>query len=194
MIEQLGVNMEDLEEEYTPDIGHFNALENLSDMPELYELSENFDFAGFREWLDYLDSWLSYLSDKRVEINSVQAAIENERLWEYIFEELDYTFTHRNYNRAITVPKYVLPDIYNQFFSFLIDKIREIQRVRREEIMEDLSNVEGFLNVEHKEQEIYEDLLDVLNAVEETNNQTSEQILKDLVSEFFNLDHNKYDE
>jgi hypothetical protein len=53
---------------------------------------------------------VKYVSSKRIEIDSVMAAVnDNARFSEFIFSKLREKFPIRNYNRAINVPEYIMP-------------------------------------------------------------------------------------
>jgi hypothetical protein len=53
---------------------------------------------------------VEYVSDKRIEIDSVMAAVnDNARFWKFILDKLEDKFPTRNYNRAIAIPEYVMP-------------------------------------------------------------------------------------
>ena len=113
----------------------------------------------------------------RIEIDSVRAQINNnEEFWKYILEELNIVFPKRDYNRSIKVPECVLPTIFEQFKENVTSIVREIQAPERTKKIEELKNIEGFLDVKPKAQEIEEEL----RSSVETDK------VKNIISEEFN--------
>ena len=66
---------------------------------------------------------LKYITNKRIEIDSVLAQVGNKPFWEYIVHKLVKQFPKRNYNRSINVPKFVMPDIIKEFLDKIKNKI-----------------------------------------------------------------------
>lgn len=58
---------------------------------------------------------LSYLRNRRIEIDSIENAIGIDKFWEFIKKKLAERFPTRDYNRAIKVPKYALTETMNSF-------------------------------------------------------------------------------
>ena len=149
-------DISEVEEEYTPQNGHIDTLvvEGIGD-----------DLSGDST----LRNWIPYLNEKRLEIDSVLAKISSEDLWNYILEKLEEKFPYRNYNRSINVDRCVMPFILEEFIDKISDRIAEIQAPRRENIIHELENVEGFIeDVYEKGFEITEDLRSVAEKYDQT--------------------------
>ena len=149
-------DISEVEEEYTPQNGHIDTLvvEGIRD-----------DLSGDST----LRNWIPYLNEKRIEIDSVLAKISSEDLWNYILEKLEEKFPYRNYNRSINVDRCVMPFILEEFIDKISDRIAEIQAPRRENIIHELENVEGFIeDVDEKGFEITEDLRSVAEKYDKT--------------------------
>ena len=149
-------DISEVEEEYTPQNGHIDTLvvEGIGD-----------DLSGDST----LRNWIPYLNKKRIEIDSVLAKISSEDLWNYILEKLEEKFPYRNYNRSIDVDRCVMPFILEEFIDKIFDRIAEIQAPRRENIIHELENVEGFIeDVDEKGFEITEDLRSVAEKYDKT--------------------------
>lgn len=58
---------------------------------------------------------LEYLRTNRIEIDSVNAIVGAERLWEVILAKLTEHFPLRDYNRAVEVPDFTTPEKVNHF-------------------------------------------------------------------------------
>ena len=114
----------------------------------------------------------------RIEIDSVRAQINNnEEFWNYILEELDIVFPKRDYNRSIKIPDCVLPTIFEQFKKSVTSIVSEIQAPERTKKIEELKNIEGFLDVKSKSEEIEEDLRSIVET-DEVKNKISEEFKK----------------
>lgn len=106
--------------------------------------------------------------------------VSAEDLWNYIIEKLEGKFPNRNYNRSISIDSYVMPSILDALIENISYRIAEIQAPRREKIIQDLANVEGFFeDVEDKEIEIAEDLKSIAESYDKTE-------IKNIVTEEIN--------
>ena len=93
ILQDLGLAIEDVEEEYKPENKHLKPLERGGKLAGLYP----------KEWIDYITS-------KRIEINSVTEALnDNEKFWNWIVGKLRTRFTNWDYTRAVDIPEYVMP-------------------------------------------------------------------------------------
>jgi hypothetical protein len=91
-LRDLRIDIKDVEEEYRPG----NHLKPLQQGGELAGLCP-------KEWIDYITS-------KRIEINSVTEALnDNEKFWNWIVGKLRTRFTNWDYTRAVDIPEYVMP-------------------------------------------------------------------------------------
>lgn len=121
-----------VEEKYNPKQNHLKPLQNL----------DAYDIDG-----DVYET-VEYVSEKRIEIDSVLAAVnDNAAFWEFILSKLEDKFPTRDYNRAIDIPKYVMPSC----LELLNDQVREkatlILQQERIKMKQQLSGTTGFLNV-----------------------------------------------
>jgi hypothetical protein len=93
-LEELGLDIEDVEEEYKPG-NHLKPLEQGGELAGIYQ-----------------EEWIDYVATKRVEINSVTEALnDNQKFWDWIVEKLRAKFTNWDYTRAVDIPKYVRPKV-----------------------------------------------------------------------------------
>ena len=93
-IHDLGLDIKDVEEEYKPENKHLKPLQE-----------QEGKFAGL-----YPKEWIDYITTKRVEINSVTEALnDNEKFWDWILNKFRTRFTNWDYTRAVDIPEYVMP-------------------------------------------------------------------------------------
>jgi hypothetical protein len=129
-LQDLGLDIVDVEEAYSPG-KHFKSLEG-----------PDGQYYGV-----YSDEILDYIRCKRIEINSVIAALhDNAKFWEWVLERLRKQFHNRDYNRSVSVPEYVIPECLES----LNDKVKEkgiaILKQGREKLQDRLSDIgPGFL-------------------------------------------------
>jgi hypothetical protein len=128
-LDDLGLDIEDVEEEYKPG-NHLKPLQEGGECADIYP-----------------EDWVDYVEYRRVEINSVVTELDdNAKFWEWIVQKLRDGFDTRNYNRAVDVPEYVMP----KCLESLNDKVKEkgiaILKQRREKLQDRLSDIgPGFL-------------------------------------------------
>ena len=60
-------------------------------------------------------SYIEYLRDKRIELDTVVNVVGAQKFWEWFQDRILKTFKTRNYNRAITVPRYVPTPTMEEF-------------------------------------------------------------------------------
>lgn len=108
----------------------------------------------------FRDLDINFLMTQRVEIDAVLAKVGGKRLWDYIIKRLTEIYPNRDYNRAIDIPavetlyQKPLQDLLtfiNEFYNDLIDD-------RSQEIQDELSNIQGMLDIDEKQQEIQNEL------------------------------------
>jgi hypothetical protein len=84
-LNDLGLRIEDVEEKYTPGT-HLNPLQS----------------GGKYEGV-YSDDIIDYITDRRVEINSVIVQLDdNRRFWNWMLDKLREEFPDRNYTRSVS--------------------------------------------------------------------------------------------
>jgi hypothetical protein len=88
------------------------------------------------------------LHHKRVEIDSVLAPLNNNTIfWQFIRFKLQERFPTRNYNRAIDVPEYVIPDCVEELNDVVRERTAFILKEETAKIEKRFSNNPGFLDV-----------------------------------------------
>jgi 5S rRNA maturation endonuclease (ribonuclease M5) len=124
-LQDLGLDIEDVEEEYRPVNKHLKPLEPGGEL------------AGF-----YRKEWIDYITTKRIEINSVTEELnDNQKFWNWIVEKLRATFTNWDYTRAVDIPEYVIPKPLKSL-NENIEKIgTAILKKRGEKLRESLSDI-----------------------------------------------------
>jgi hypothetical protein len=117
---------------------------------------------------------MQFLKKRRIEIDAVLAKVGNERFFEYILDKLKGLYPNRNYNRAVELPK--IGDFNKVYETNLIgvkheDSIAtiearkmEILNPELEKIKGELADVQGFIDVNEKEEESKERLKNIINA------------------------------
>ena len=128
-LDDLGLNVEEVEESYRPGT-HLNPLKDDGEYSDVYP----------SEWIDYVEG-------KRIEINSVVTALDdNARFWEWIIDKLREHFVNRDYNRATEVAEYKEPTPLDSFTDHFKQVGTCIVKDRREKVQARLSNIgPGFL-------------------------------------------------
>jgi hypothetical protein len=142
-LEYFGVDCSIVEEEYKPQQNHLKPLKDMADDPfsDLF-----FDYG------DDLSETVEYISRKRIEIDSVMAAVnDNAKFWKYVLTKLEEKFPTRDYNRAINVPEYVIPNSLEALNNKVREKASTLLRDRVAKIKEKFSAVSGFLNIKSYE-------------------------------------------
>ena len=141
-----------VEEKYNPMSNHLKPLKALvaRSSHDHNLLPENI-LGLFDKLTDYdngLSKKVEYVSSKRIEIDSVMAAInDNAKFWEFILSKLQERFPTRNYNRAINVPEYVMPTTIESLNKMVREKGIAVSEKVRLKLKEEFSNTKGFLDV-----------------------------------------------
>lgn len=128
-LEELGLQRSDVEESYKSGT-HFNPLDDGGEYCDVYP-----------------SEWVDYVYDKRIEINSVVTALDdNARFWEWIIDKLAEHFDNRDYTRAVQNPEYKAPKVIDSVTDHLKQIGTSIVKDRREKVQARLSNIgPGFL-------------------------------------------------
>jgi hypothetical protein len=128
-LDDLGLDIEDVEEEYKPRENHLKPLQE----GELADV--------------YPQDWVDYVKDRRVEINSVVTELDdNAKFWEWIVQKLRDRFDTRNYNRAVDIPEYVMPKCLEYLTKEIKEKGIAILKPHRKKLQGRLSDIgPGFL-------------------------------------------------
>jgi hypothetical protein len=90
----------------------------------------------------YPSEWIGYIATKRVEINSVTEALnDNQKFWHWIVDKLRTKFTDWDYTRAVDTPEYVRPKALESL-NETFEKIGTATlRERREKLRKNLSDI-----------------------------------------------------
>ena len=141
-LQYLGIEAKEVEETYSPDNNHTGPLK------ERAQYDPN------------LKTYLEYISNKRIEIDSVLAKAGNEALWDFVIHKLIEIFPTRNYNRAINVPNYIIPTELAKLNETIKKKGVAVLQPKYEEIKsKQLANVHGIIDdINLKEKEICDTL------------------------------------
>ncbi len=156
-LEYFELEREDVEEEYDPK-NHLTGIWN---------------FVSEEEF--------SYLSSKRIEINSIKTKVGTEAFQKWIIHKIQELFPNRDYNRAIELGEAVLPDKLEDINTNITTKIQSYQKNKRDEIKATLNNIKGFIDVSQYRNKItgqlkkvitdnpnYEDFINKLNELVES--------------------------
>lgn len=170
MLEHFDIDIDDPYEisvvDYKP------GKKRLSDS-KLYEILEDPRFGADRI------GDIEFLKRKKVEIDAVLAKAgaatdpyAAKKIWDYIKGFLTREFPTRNYNRAIsdnrlaTLPNHY-PGTIKQFLAYLNKHSMSITEPEANDIKLELQNVEGFIPVKEKEQEIDKRLGRIISSNDE---------------------------
>ncbi len=141
-----GLSYSTVEESYKPKPNHLKPLQKLAE-------DSLFDLIGEDD--DDLCEEVEYVSEKRIEIDSVMAALnDNSAFWGFVLSKLEEKFPTRNYNRAIDIPEYVTPDCLRALNDKVREKSTAILEKERIKMKEKFSNVKGFLNVKQYDRSV----------------------------------------
>jgi hypothetical protein len=156
-----GLRFEDVEEEYDP-------------------TTFDIDFSEFATAEE-----LEYLKTKRIEIDSVMAAVnDNERFWKYIVDYLKAKFPTRNYNHGIDIPEFVVPTAIEKLNDMVKLVGIRLTQDKRNEMAEEYDNYDGFIDDVGEEEKHNSE---VIKSVTETDKQIMEPLLskiQDLINEY----------
>jgi hypothetical protein len=114
-----------VEEKYKPKQNHLKPLQQMS-----------------------FNQTAKYVSNKRIEIDSVMAAVNNNyAFFKFILSKIENKFPTRDYNRAIDIPEYVMPSCLEVLNKQVREKCIPILQNEREKLKGQFSNTKGFLNI-----------------------------------------------
>ncbi len=136
-LHQFRLDRESVEEEYDPG----NHLAGIK------------DFVSQKEF--------EYLRNKRIEINSIKMSVGTKRFQDWIIQRLGKLYPSRDYTRAIKL-EVVLPDELKTQFDSITTKIEDYQKDKRHEIADNLTDVEGFLEVPKEREDANKNLKKVI--------------------------------
>jgi hypothetical protein len=108
---------------------------------------------------------INFLKRYKVELDAVLAAVGSRRLFKYYMDKMKEAYLKRNYTRVIEsrpALEHHYPKAIRYFNKYIIDYVESITEDEREDIVSELEDVKGFLDVPEKEKEIdkrYEDII-----------------------------------
>jgi len=126
-LNDLGLNVEDVEEKYSPGT-HITPLQ-----------------AGGEHEGVYSDDIIDYVSDKRVEINSVIVELEdNRKFWDWILDKLREEFSERDYTRSVkTTNQDVIPACLEELNNLVKEEDAIIIEPHTDKLHDRLSEIKG---------------------------------------------------
>ncbi|HYV51768.1 MAG TPA: DUF2399 domain-containing protein [Candidatus Eisenbacteria bacterium] len=138
-----GLTPTEVQEAYKPDNNHMKPLKDIAFNSE-EEDEENYA----------LTDCLKFVKSKRIEIDSVLAKVGNPRFWDFIIYNLNKKFPRRDYNRSVKVPEYVILPELEDLAEKVNHKVSEILATERQQIVDELSHVQGFIDTPEQKEEI----------------------------------------
>jgi hypothetical protein len=132
-LDYFNLNPSQVEEEYKPKQNHLKPLGDA----EAYNIID-----------DKVCEAVQYVSRKRIEIDSVLAAVnDNASFWKFILSKLEKKFPTRDYNRAIYLPEYVMPLCLEELNQQVRERCTSILQNERSKLQHKFSNITGFVDV-----------------------------------------------
>lgn len=135
----------------------------------VHQLKAKNDNAGKPD-TRFKDIDLEFLKDRRIEIDAILAKVGGERFFEFIIHKLKQVSDTRDYNRAIDISTQfyndesinILPDPIKSLFKH-IQTISDTATAKiTNELKSQLKEVEGFLEVQRKKEEIAAQLTEAI--------------------------------
>ena len=84
---------------------------------------------------------LGYLKEKRIEINSITARLNDiVKFWYWIEDELRYAFQARVFTRSVDIPEYVKPDCLQELDDIVEERGKIALKPQIEELEDKLTN------------------------------------------------------
>jgi hypothetical protein len=117
------------------------------------------------EYISYLlkyhdeQRYIDFLKNDRIELNTIMNEVGALRFWNWLKNKLIQTFPTRDYNRAISIPRYILTPTMEWFQQELQDRITEILADIVDESHAYLGHTQGLLHTGDKQNEIESELL-----------------------------------
>ena len=109
--------------------------------------------------VDGQTSYLDFLKNWRVELDSVINISGAQKFWDWLEKRILETFETRDYNRAFTIPRYVLTPTMLRFENKISKRSSKVIEKPRLEEAEKLRTVHDLLDVNKKENQISKYLL-----------------------------------
>ena len=107
------------------------------------------------------ERYIDFLRSKRIELNTIINEVGAERFWEWIKSQLLEQFPNRDYNRAITVPNYVLTPTIREFIDKLGEALHDVSKYKVREIKHGLDGAKGLLETDKELGSINKTLLNL---------------------------------
>ena len=118
--------------------------------------------------------------NKRIEIDSVLTKVGSKKFWDFLVIRINERFPTRNYNRAITFPKQVLPTVLEELVELASKKVASFLKPEYEKITKELAQVCGFITVDIrvKQEEIVKRLKHKIESDNVVSNKDLESFIK----------------
>lgn len=120
-----------------------------------------------------------FIAKEKIEIDAVIFKVGEEKFWDYLLKKLGEEFKTRNYLRVID-PRPDLssyyPEIVRQLQLFVEAYAKNIAEPESQKIEKELKKVQGFIEVEKKEEEILDDRLGKILQDDKTLSEVAEHI------------------
>lgn len=97
---------------------------------------------------------LNFLDDERVELDAILAKVGDERFFQYILDTLKVLYPKRNYNRAIEIPTEGFEIKHEKILATIHATVESIIADESNKIQNELKEIEGFIDVKEKLEEI----------------------------------------
>jgi hypothetical protein len=100
---------------------------------------------------------IDFLKKNKIELDAILAAVGSERLWDYLMNKLKESYPTRDYSRVISSKPPLaghLPQAIKNFESYIGNYIDSLTANERKKIESELKDIEGFIDVKEKRQEI----------------------------------------
>jgi hypothetical protein len=110
---------------------------------------------------------IDFLKKNKIELDAILAAVGSEELWKYLIERLKESYPTRDYNRVISSRPSLLnhyPQSIRNLVRYMHNYVDSLISKEREKIVAELKDVEGFIEVEKRKEEIDKRLGDVVEA------------------------------
>ena len=110
---------------------------------------------------------IDFLKKNKIELDAVLATIGSEQLWNYLMQELKESYPNRDYNRVISSRPSLsnhYPRSISNLDQYIYNHVDSLIPEECEKIEAELKDVEGFLEVKKKKEEIDKRLGDIVEA------------------------------
>ena len=100
---------------------------------------------------------IDFLKENKVELDAILSHVGSERLWNYLMNKLKESYPTRDYTRVISSKPSLLdhyPQTIKNFNQYIHSHVDSLIAKESEKIESELKDVEGFIDVKEKRQDI----------------------------------------